>query len=228
METYKKIYTHIPHSSTERFHEGWNVGDDGNGFLKEAVSRTDILTDRLFATTNQMVTPMVYDRSRLWCDVERLNPDPLDGVGMGFCPDRLGRFTRTVGPALAAEIRESYDSWRRVCMETVADGSLVIDCHSFTPETGCAVDVCIGVNDDQSRPDDETLDWIRSQFEKVGIRVSLNDPYTNSIVFHDRHKSVMLEINKKLYLKDNLMEPRPDWYRVGNVIQKVYKGLLGQ
>lgn len=228
METYGKIYTHIPHSSTERFHEGWDIGQDQAGFLNEAVSRTDILTDRLFATTNQMVTPLVYGRSRLWCDVERLDPDQLDGIGQGLCPTRLGRFRRTVGPELAAEIRESYDGWHRMCRETVADGSLVIDCHSFTPEPGCPVDVCIGVNDGQSRPDDETVRWIASQFEKVGFRTALNNPYANSIVFHDRHRSVMIEISKKLYLKENLLEPRPDWYRVGNVIQKVYRGLLGQ
>ena len=69
------------------------------------------------------------------------------------------------------------------------------------------VDVCIGFNEDWSRPDKETIEMSVNLFEENGYKVGVNNPYSNSETpaCPFPYQSMMLEVNKKAYMeKDSL------------------------
>lgn len=80
----ERIVLNIPHSS-DAFPEGckgsWEDGVD------EHIRRwTDWETDRLFGAASladRRIRPVVFPWSRFFCDVERLENDPLESVGQG-------------------------------------------------------------------------------------------------------------------------------------------------
>ena len=80
-------------------------------------------------------------------------------------------------------------------------GGLLVDCHSF-PKDLSDVDVCIGVNDDWSRPSDSLIDFAVDHFTSSGYSTSINAPYSNSISPETgfRYPSLMIELNKRTYL----------------------------
>ena len=80
----------------------------------------------------------------------------------------------------------------------------VLDCHSF-PARMSDVDICIGFNEDWSKPDTRAIEYAVNWFEDNGFKVGINTPYSNSIApeCSFRYHSMMLEINKKAYLKGN-------------------------
>lgn len=65
------------------------------------------------------------------------------------------------------------------------------------------VDVCVGFNDDWSRPDKALLDYAVNLYEDNGYSVGINYPYSNSeapaCAFS--YQSMMLEVNKRVYLE---------------------------
>jgi hypothetical protein len=65
------------------------------------------------------------------------------------------------------------------------------------------VDVCIGFNDDDSKPPQEVLDFVSSHFSNRGYNVEFNRPYSNSIspLGYVGHL-MMIEINKRCYLDE--------------------------
>ncbi|MDO5316248.1 MAG: hypothetical protein Q4F82_09095 [bacterium] len=65
------------------------------------------------------------------------------------------------------------------------------------------VDVCVGFNDDWSRPDKALLDYAVNLFEDNGYSVGINYPYSNSEAPQCAfgYQSMMLEVNKRVYLE---------------------------
>ena len=76
------------------------------------------------------------------------------------------------------------------------------DWHSFPEDMG-DVDVCIGFNEDWSKPDKELVEWAANLVEENGYLVGINDPYSNSEapVCRFAYQSMMLEVNKRVYLE---------------------------
>lgn len=79
------IVLNIPHSSSEfpgTAKDGWENGID------EHIQRwTDWGTDRLFGMASSMdprIHPVTFPWSRFFCDVERLENDPLEKIGQGI------------------------------------------------------------------------------------------------------------------------------------------------
>ena len=79
------IVLNIPHSSSEfpgTAKDGWENGID------EHIQRwTDWGTDRLFGMASSMdprIHPVTFPWSRFFCDVERLENDPLEKIGHGI------------------------------------------------------------------------------------------------------------------------------------------------
>ena len=105
--------------------------------------------------------------------------------------------------------------------------TLILDCHSF-PADLSDIEVCIGYNDDWSRPSDETIDEIKKAFMDEGYSVGINHPYSNSITPLSRctYKSLMIELNKSVYLdgQSSLALTRAEHIR--GVIQRIYCRLL--
>jgi N-formylglutamate amidohydrolase len=105
--------------------------------------------------------------------------------------------------------------------------SLLIDCHSF-PSDLSEFDICIGFNDDWSRPSDFIIDLVVEFFKKKGYKVSINSPYSNAIAPETNfvYNSIMIEINKKVYLNEQSLELTDNANILREQLSKLYRILL--
>ncbi|MBR5101956.1 MAG: N-formylglutamate amidohydrolase, partial [Muribaculaceae bacterium] len=79
-------------------------------------------------------------------------------------------------------------------------------CHSFSflptvLNPGFSdIDICIGYNDDETRPNKVTIGIIAQHFRSLGYNVDINEPFSNSKTFAVpcEYHSVMIEVNKRL------------------------------
>lgn len=127
-------------------------------------------------------------------------------IGQGILYRQFGRFCRTIPAETEKTLHGLWHSHQRCLRSALASGSspLLLDCHSF-PARMSDVDICIGFNEDWSKPDTRTIEYAVNWFEDNGFKVGINTPYSNSIApeCSFRYHSMMLEINKKAYLKGN-------------------------
>ena len=198
------LILHIPHASLK-------IPDYDHYLLpKEAVDAealhlADLYTDELFLPSQGDVV-IQADFSRVYCDVERFDDDALEPMsifGMGAtyvrCDD--GRPLRNLSPT---------------ARDTIMQNGIarIVDCHSYPdPPLRCSqyqgdaqFDFNIGTDDFHTPPS-----WIEASmafFEERGFRLGIDEPYAGSIVpmkhyqKEARVKSIMLEINRTLYLDD--------------------------
>ena len=220
------VLFHIPHSSIYfPFRDGYLRPDLVDAEVKKL---TDWKTESIFAVEG--VVRLVAEFSRVFCDVERFVPDesePMASKGMGFYYTHTddGRVFRQEGEWKERVLREFYEPHHRRFEELVngaleTEGScLIMDCHSFS-------DMPFLRDPDQSqeRPDDcigtqgmHTPRWMRETAEQVcsrsGFSVRFDSPYAGSIVplrFFNRDPrvmSIMIELNRKLYLEGSTADP---------------------
>ena len=196
------IVLHIPHASPV-FPFGPSGWDEG---IHHEIDRwTDWFTDWLFASSSRMnpgIVPVVYPFSRFFCDVERLEDDPLEEIGQGIVYRRFGVLERALHENELEFALRSYREHRQRLIRILTPDTLLIDCHSF-PADLSETDICIGINEDWSRPDDDLIDRTVSHFLSKGYSVKVNDPYSNSIspATGFGYRSLMIEVNKRLYLQ---------------------------
>lgn len=112
---------------------------------------------------------------------------------------------------------------------------LLIDCHSFSsipnllnPYPPSDIDICIGYNDDETCPSKDVIDNIVQHFKSCGYRVGINTPFSNSKTFSvpTEYHTVMIEVNKKLYMNEDTLEKIDSFYRVKHDLQSLYRVLL--
>lgn len=80
-----KVVLNIPHSSSE--FPGTAKDEWENGIDVHIQRWTDWGTDRLFGRASSMdprIHPVTFPWSRFFCDVERLENDPLEKIGQGI------------------------------------------------------------------------------------------------------------------------------------------------
>jgi len=222
-----RIVLNIPHSS-DRFpfgKDGWGKGID------QCVSRwTDWYTDILFSPKDEdvRVVPAVFPFSRFFCDVERLENDPLEGKGQGIVYLNFDGIQRTLSSEEAKAIKENfYDEHIRRLKSLLTPSSFLIDCHSF-PSDLSDVEVCIGINDDWSRPDDGIVQWTENMFRKNGYVTEVNRPYSNSISPRAAfpYPSMMIELNKKTYMTPEGLLDTVKAEKSQNLIFSLYHKIL--
>ena len=223
MKHYNKIVAHIPHSSILRYMDNW-VGSFN--MFPNVKRLTDWHTDLLFASNSANVKCMVFPYSRFFLDVERLKEDPMEEIGQGKIYKNYNGYTRSLSNKDIEALELQYDQWHSLCANEIIENTLVIDCHSFPSDICSDVDVCIGFNDDETTPQQETIDMIMNEFSKYGFRVKCNSPYSNSIVF-GKHDSIMIEIRKGLYMNENTLELwKNNSVKVRNAILNIYNKTL--
>lgn len=219
-----KYIVHIPHSgvkipqkyiydyylSTEELH---------NNIYEYA----DYLTDELFRSFVHEFDNIVNPYSRLFFDPERFFDDKKEqmqvkyGLGWFYENAILGkkplRSLKHKG-----EISKYYDEHHKKLLSIVEkwlnyNGSCtIIDCHSFSNELywfqdkGLKLpDICIGF--DEFHKDEYIIETFLDEFKDYTI--AINTPYSGSLVPEKyymkdkRVKSVMIEINKKIYLEED-------------------------
>ena len=219
-----KLILSIPHASTVIPEDEIHYYDRLK-LTNEIRLMTDHFTDDLFSLP---FLTLRFPVSRLVCDPERFRKDedePMSKVGMGAvytsCSD-LSKLRDVSQSHRDYLLRTYYDPFHELLSEIVEkttakhDGCLIIDCHSFSPtplpyepnQSPLRPDICIGVDDFHTPP--TVQDLLIDQFNQKGYTVAVNDPYSGSIVplkyytKDPRIKSVMIEINRRLYIDNNI------------------------
>jgi len=248
---------HIPHSS---FHippeVRGSISLGAEDLNQELIRMTDAFTEELF-DLDEPHHKVVYPVSRIVCDPERFLDDktePMSKVGMGvvYTHTSDGHILR---PDLSdVERQKLIDRFylphhrrleKAVVAELAKDGrSLIIDCHSFPSkplpyefdQSADRPDICIGTDDFH------TPDWLinatREILDKYGLDVAQNRPFEGTIVPTKHFQknfdvtSVMIEINRKLYMDESTGNRSTDFAECAGTLQRclkeIFKKILNQ
>ena len=240
------VVLHIPHSSAvipEGVRSQFFLDDIE--LDAELALMTDHRTDEIFCGADPGVPATVARFSRLVVDVERFEQDDREpmakkGMGMVYGLTSNGRPLRR---ELSAEERELLVSeYYRPHHQQFADAVdgclrkhgrvLIIDGHSFPShplpyepdQNPDRPDICIG-SDDFHTPAWAVNAFVRC-FEDAGFGVAVNHPFSGAIVpgkHYRREKrvvSVMVEINKHLYLDQTTSITRGKYVAIAGRIRK--------
>jgi len=218
----KQLVLHIPHSSTNiPLFDGYVVGK--SILDAETLKLTDWYVDELFYSESDLM--IVADFSRILCDVERFaddNEEIMSEFGMGALYERTdnGDLMRKLTTEQKNFILKEYYWKHHERLYNAVENQLkehsnvlIIDCHSFsdTPfnrdldKTSIRPDINIGT--DEYHTPKSIVDFTTRYFEDNGYSVGIDYPYSGTIVPMNYYKkdvkvkSIMIEINRKLYLE---------------------------
>ena len=203
---YKRIVLNEPHASIEGLYDNqlsfWNIDER---FINDIVLKwTDWHTDFLFhGYRSEKIRTVRFPYSRFIVDAERLWDDPLEQHGQGIVYKQFDGYTRTVPEENEVQLLGLWHCHQQRLRENLCEGALLLDCHSFPSEMS-DVDICIGFNEDWSKPHKNTLELAVNLFEDNGYKVGINEPYSNSETPDSSfpYQSMMLEVNKRAYMED--------------------------
>lgn len=227
-----KIVLNIPHSSTYGIFGELGKWPKNYDFVNNCVNQlTDTYTDFIFQTNNENVKSFIFPLSRFVCDVERLINDPLENIGQGIIYTNYKGYKRgELEETIKNELISTYVNYLKNIENEIEDGTILIDCHSFTQAKDDEPDICIGYNDDWSY-DNKIVKIIADEFTNSGYSVKFNYPFSNSITPEtEKHnyKSVMIEVNKRVYMDINTLKlntnPR-QWMRWFGCMERIYDKL---
>lgn len=232
MQHFKKIVLNVPHASLEGLCDPQlSFWDLSPAFYNECILKwTDWYTDNLFSFPNDKRIEMVrFPFSRFIVDAERLWDDPMENIGQGIVYTDFEMFHRHISDASIMKGLRQYWMEHQVNLANhLSEDSLLIDCHSF-PRQLSDIDICIGYNEDWSKPNDETINTISHIFSQEGYHVGVNQPYSNSITPSApfQYKSLMIEVNKRTYLQESsLFLDEAKFTRLKETIHKVYQQII--
>lgn len=225
-KSYDNIVLNIPHASVAGL--GYAKWNDKVGLIREAKKWTDWYTDLIFVPENRPgVKTITADYSRFVVDVERLVDDPLNDVGQGIVYTHFNNLTRNIDEEERLGMMAYYYSYIKQLQGMLNEHSLLMDCHSF-PSDMSDVDVCIGVNNDWSRPTEFVIELVAEVFKQAGYSVMVNQPYSNSIApqMEFSYDSIMIELNKRIYLNEQTLELNESANKVRSTLDTLYELLL--
>jgi N-formylglutamate amidohydrolase len=225
-KSYDNLVLNIPHASVAGL--GYAKWDDEVGLIREVRKWTDWYTDLIFVPDNKPgVKSITADYSRFVVDVERLEDYPLDSTGQGIVYTQFNGIKRTIDEEERLGMMAYYYAYIKQLKGMLNEHSLLVDCHSF-PSDMCDVDVCIGVNNDWSRPTDFVIDLVTEVFKQSGYSVMVNHPYSNAIAPQTDfvYNSIMIEINKRIYMNEQTLELLDSASKVRAVLDTLYELLL--
>jgi N-formylglutamate deformylase len=240
------LILHIPHASDNiPDRTGYVVTDDV--LKQEMLLLTDWYTDDLFSFGGGITC--IADFNRVFCDTERFADDKrevMSTVGMGVtytkCDD--GAELRKVSPELKAQILDKYYYPHHESLTAAVDEqinlhgrALIVDCHSFSSkpfkrdlnQAMPRPDFCIGTDDFHTPRG--LFKYAAVVLKVLGYTVSINTPYTGSIVpekyyqVNKRVSSIMIEINRDLYLIPGTNEKSVGYDKVKLDTQKLLSGI---
>jgi N-formylglutamate amidohydrolase len=190
--------------------------------------------------------------------------DPLEEKGLGIHYD----FEKITGTNYNKEWSEDRKFAMNLYKEhqgkifTVIDAAqrlwvsglpLLLDCHSFSERDNVLcpnaheykeIDICIGFNEDDTKPSEEFINSIKNFFTACGYRVECNVPFSNSktiqycecdaFKYADKdyvntflnYHSIMIEVNKHCYMNEETLEVTDGYYKLHRELQELYAALL--
>lgn len=240
----KNILIHIPHSSyiiPEKYKDLFYLKDDE--LFQEQIKMSDSYTDELFDV--ERIIKLIFPISRLVCDVERFRneeDEEMTKQGMWVCYTKTSDCMplKSVDNKHKQEILQKYYDKHHFVFESQVEEMLkqgyclIIDAHSFSSvplpyelhAQNFRPDICIGT-DDFHTPDKIT-NYFYNAFSDLGYKVCINNPFCGTIVplkFYKKNKnvnSVMLEINRSLYMDEATGKKNNNFARIkGNIEQIV-------
>ena len=237
---------HIPHASKEiPLLDGYQL--PLKRLQEEMHLLTDHYTDELFRREN--ATIIQSPCSRIFCDMERFEDDahePMSRFGMGvlYTHTDSGEHMREVNEQLRERILEGYyrPHHRRfasaVDAELRATGrALIVDCHSY-PDQPLQRDVekrlprpDFNIGTDIFHTSKELIDRASEFFAERGYSLGVDWPYAGSIVpmahyrKDQRVKSIMLEVNRRLYMDEQSGEKLPQFESIREVVQEFHRAI---
>ena len=232
---------HIPHASKEiPFLDGYQL--PLQRLQEEMHLLTDHYTDELFQRED--ATIIQSPCSRIFCDMERFEDDvhePMSRFGMGVLYKHTdsGEHMREVNEQLREQILEGYyrPHHRRfasaVDAELRATGHvLIIDCHSY-PDQPLQRDQekrlprpDFNIGTDSFHTSKALIEKASEFFVERGYSLGVDWPYAGSIVpmVHyrkdQRVQSIMLEVNRRLYMDERSGDKLPQFDSIREVVQK--------
>lgn len=249
-----KIIIHIPHSSTlipDSVKDEILISD--HELNAELNLLTDHFIDKIFKIDSSKFATVTFPISRFIVDPERFEDDasePMAKVGMGVIYTKTTHLKELRKPPTEEQRKylldkyyythhHQFDSLVQDAL-TYYGEVLIIDAHSFLnnplpcdqDQSPDRPDICLGT--DEFHTPKELIDKIMEIFQKEGFSVELNRPYSGTIVpsrhnhKNPRVKSIMIEINKDLYLektKDNPVTSE-NFQNIKNIIKRVLNSLL--
>lgn len=246
------ILLHIPHSSLNIPKAVRDMLCVSEAELeRELLRMTDRYTDILFDLPTISTHSIIYPVSRLVVDPERFEDDekePMAAIGMGVIYTATSQKTLLRTRPDACERTKLLDSWyrphHRRFSEAVAEllneagQVLIIDCHSFASrplpyelnQDKDRPDICIGT--DAFHTPKWLLDSVTDAFLKLGYTVAVNHPFAGTIVpmayyqQEPRVQSIMIEINRKLYMQEDTGEKGLFFARVKDDIATVVSQIV--
>ena len=211
---YKRIVINEPHASIEGLYDEhlgfWDIDEE---FFNDVVLKwTDWHTDYLFHGNRiDGVRTVRFPYSRFIVDAERLWDDPLEREGQGILYTRFGRYVRNIPDENRSNLLGLWHQHQAKLRKKLCPDALLLDCHSFPSELS-DVDICIGYNEDWSKPHRDVIECAVNLFEDHGYKVGVNEPYSNSETpdCPFQYQSMMLEVNKKAYMDEQSLRIRHD------------------
>ena len=239
-----KLILHIPHSSTDiPMMDGYVV--DEKSLENEMLKLTDWYTDDLFySDEDEMIKA---DFSRIFCDPERFTEDSQEvmaqfGMGVLYEKNDVGELIRNVTPAFKEKVLKEYYSKHHDNLSDAVNNQLVkfgkaliIDCHSYP-----SIPLKRDLDQNKDRPDfnigtdtfhtpKHLIDLSIAFFKDGGYSLGIDWPYKGAIVplaYYNKNKnveSIMLEINRGLYLKEPTNEKTEKYAEIKKVTAEFIK-----
>ena len=207
---------HIPHSSREL--SDYVTLDNEQGNL-DYLTDTDV--DELF--WYEYCDMIKFPLSRFVCDVERLKVnEPMEFKGQGIIYRKDCYGNDIIRHTSDEEIYKMYDDHHRKLTLAINrqlayyENVVIVDCHSFSSDVDEDVDedvdICVGTSDVHTPL--KLVMIIVNHFHMEGLSVKINDPYSGTMVPEHHYgncnvKSVMIEINKNVYINNYVYEFKP-------------------
>ena len=229
----KRIVLNIPHAVPCTDFSDWTNPEN---IKAEHDKWTDWFTDILFAPYVDGVETVFAKLSRIDLDLERLIGDPMENYGQGiiYTKSKNGLSERTL--PIEETVRRTLlfvEHHAKLSTLLQPENAILIDCHSCPNDfseagnaAGEPVDVCLGFNDDSTRPSDEIIELARRTFTDAGYSVGINTPYSNSLIAHPNRPSLMIELNKRIYMNEKTLEINPSADKVNRVLNELYGEIL--
>lgn len=225
MENFKNIIIHIPHASLrlpeifkDKLLQTQEKIDYQNIFM------SDYLVDQF--VPNNFSNIIKFEFSRLFCDVERFRDDKEEEMikyGMGAIYEKDSDNQKIIDVDLNYKnevLLNYYDKHHNKIDELTTnilekhEKCYIMDLHSFSDDFVIKMfnknnnpDICIGY--DEKIKDETLIDLTIKHFKKYGYSISLNYPYSGSLIpnkyynsNNNRIKSIMI-YKKDLYLDSN-------------------------
>ena len=220
-----EIIKHIPHDSVNLPCFYKELIKNNYSFYKYVYKIADLGITHLF--NNISGKTIRFNYSRIFCDVERFKDDDLEimakiGQGMLYTnfydgtPINLDDKYKDIRIKLANKLYDKHHAKLNLAIKNIINSSkkcLLLDLHSYSAEQAKALgfndpfpDICIGINDDYC--DKNILNYIVNKINDFNLTYKINYPYSGSILpndinnynYKDKLTSIMLEVNKKIYL----------------------------